>query len=55
MVLDIGNSSSNKSMEYPPAVDTGSEVSSFAWVGDEDVFALLHPPESIRGGTQCGT
>jgi hypothetical protein len=28
-----------------PAVDTGFDVLSFAWVGDEDIFALLYPPE----------
>jgi len=37
--------------EYTPAVDTGSNVLSFAWVGDEDVFALLHPPELIKTDT----
>ncbi len=31
--------------EYSPAVDTGSNALSFAWVGDGDVFALLYPPE----------
>lgn len=31
--------------EYSPAVDVGDNVLSFAWVGDEDVFALLFPPE----------
>lgn len=25
-------------------VDAGTNVLSFAWVGDEDVFSLLHPP-----------
>ena len=30
--------------DYSPAVDIGDDVLSFAWVGDEDVFALLHPP-----------
>ena len=34
--------------EYSPAVDTGGNVLSFAWVGDEDVFALLYPPELIK-------
>jgi hypothetical protein len=28
-----------------PTVDTGFDVLSFAWLGDEDVFALLCPPE----------
>ncbi len=31
--------------EYSPAVDVGNNVLSFAWVGDEDIFALLFPPE----------
>jgi len=30
---------------FSPAVDTGFDVLSFAWVGDDDVFALLYPPE----------
>eukprot|EP00557_Chaetoceros_sp_GSL56_P009716 CAMPEP_0176478852 /NCGR_PEP_ID=MMETSP0200_2-20121128/1411_1 /TAXON_ID=947934 /ORGANISM="Chaetoceros sp., Strain GSL56" /LENGTH=1023 /DNA_ID=CAMNT_0017874825 /DNA_START=103 /DNA_END=3171 /DNA_ORIENTATION=+ len=31
-----------------PAVDSGFDVLSFAWVGDEDVFALLCPPELTK-------
>ena len=34
--------------EYSPAVDNGFNVLSFAWVGDEDVFALLYPPEMTK-------
>lgn len=31
-----------------PIVDSGSNVLSFAWVGDNDVFAILLPPEMIK-------
>ena len=31
-----------------PAVDTGFDVLSFAWIGDDDVFALLCPPELTK-------
>jgi hypothetical protein len=31
-----------------PAVDSGNNVLSFAWVGDDDIFALLFPPEMIK-------
>jgi hypothetical protein len=39
--------------EYSPAVDTGSNVLSFAWIGDgdEDIFALLYPPELTKSDT----
>ena len=30
---------------FSPAIDTGFDVLSFAWVGADDVFALLYPPE----------
>ena len=33
------------SSAFTAMVDTGTNVLSFAWVGDKDVFALLHPPE----------
>jgi len=33
---------------YSPAVSSGSNVISFAWVGDDDVFALLHPAVEVR-------
>ena len=28
---------------FLPAVDTGFDMLLFAWVGDDDVFALLYP------------
>ena len=34
---------------YAAAVATGNDILSFAWVGDEDVFALLHPPAERKG------
>ena len=33
---------------FSPAVDTGYDVLSFAWVGNEDSFALLCPPELVK-------
>ena len=40
--------SRDRDSEYSPAVDFGTNVLSFAWVGDEDIFALLCPPEMSR-------
>lgn len=41
---------------YSPAVSSGSNVVSFAWVGDDDVFALLHPAVEARNdGVPSGT
>ena len=34
---------------YSPAVDSGCNVLSFAWIGDQDIFALLYPPEFCKG------
>ena len=34
---------------YTVAVATGNDILSFAWVGDDDVFALLHPPAERKG------
>lgn len=34
---------------HAAAVATGHDILSFAWVGDEDVFALLHPPVEKKG------
>eukprot|EP00549_Striatella_unipunctata_P025541 CAMPEP_0118724678 /NCGR_PEP_ID=MMETSP0800-20121206/32723_1 /TAXON_ID=210618 ORGANISM="Striatella unipunctata, Strain CCMP2910" /NCGR_SAMPLE_ID=MMETSP0800 /ASSEMBLY_ACC=CAM_ASM_000638 /LENGTH=573 /DNA_ID=CAMNT_0006633303 /DNA_START=147 /DNA_END=1869 /DNA_ORIENTATION=- len=31
---------------YSPAVDNGNNIISVAWVGDEDVFAILHAPKT---------
>lgn len=33
---------------FSPAVDTGFDILSFAWVGNEDSFALLCPPELVK-------
>jgi len=33
-------------------VDAGSNILSFAWVGDEDVFSLLHPPAAGDDGSK---
>jgi hypothetical protein len=33
---------------YSPAVSSGSNVLSFAWVGDDDVFGLLYPATEVR-------
>jgi hypothetical protein len=33
---------------YSSAVSSGSNVISFAWVGDDDVFALLYPSVDVR-------
>ncbi|GFH56232.1 hypothetical protein CTEN210_12708 [Chaetoceros tenuissimus] len=37
---------------FPPAVDFGFDVLSFAWVGDEDTYALLYPPELRKDGNE---
>ena len=37
-----------KTSGFSPAVDSGCDVLSFAWVGNQDSFALLCPPEMIK-------
>jgi len=37
---------------FAPAVASGTNILDFCWVGDEDVFALLHPPlEHYKGNS----
>lgn len=45
-VTSLVNISETSNMS--PAVDSGNNVLSFAWVGDDDIFALLFPPEMIK-------
>ena len=45
-VESLVNKSETSNMS--PAVDSGLNVLSFAWVGDDNVFALLFPPEMIK-------
>ena len=40
------------SQEYTPAIEIGLDILSFAWVGDEDVFAVLYPPELNKADYQ---
>ena len=44
------NSTSDTTVQTSPAVASGHQVLSFAWVGDDDAFCLLHPPLESRGG-----
>ena len=48
-ILHINSSLNKKSPDSnAPAVATGTNVLDIAWVGDEDIFALLHPPLESR-------
>ncbi len=42
------NRDGSATTDFSPAVDTGFDVLSFAWVGNEDSFALLCPPELVK-------
>jgi hypothetical protein len=48
-ILHIASSLNKRSPDsYAPAVAKGTDVLDIAWVGDEDVFALLLPPLESR-------
>jgi hypothetical protein len=42
------SSTANADITFAPAVADGTNVLDVAWVGDDDVFALLHPPMERR-------
>lgn len=48
LLYSVNTAKRRHEITYSPAVDTGVNVLSFAWVGDDDMFALLYPPEHSK-------